>query len=120
MSILNTFSKVSSGEIGREGGHQEPRIKAMLRSSALGLWAGLLGACAPDLALQSHRSPILDGDLEEGYDAVVLVAAGDGVCTGTVIGSQQVLTARHCADDVAAADIAILSGLDPLGGDGEL
>ncbi len=68
------------------------------------LLATLALACDPPAPDVSQLDvPIVDGTFEEGEDAVVTVLpfGGVGLCTGTLIAPNVVLTAKHC---VQAAD----------------
>ncbi len=57
-----------------------------------------LVACEPTPPPSALRAPIVDGTLETGEDAVVAVTAfgAVGLCTGTLIAPNVVLTAKHC------------------------
>ncbi|MEZ4337198.1 MAG: S1 family peptidase [Sandaracinaceae bacterium] len=52
-------------------------------------------ACEPPMAA-AVQAPIVDGTFEPGEEAVVLVSTGPGLCTGTLIAPNVVLTAKHC------------------------
>ena len=48
-----------------------------------------------------HSSPIVGGDeVNNGWESVVFLYAGGGVCTGTLVSDDVVLTASHCLDGV--------------------
>ncbi len=65
-----------------------------------GLWGALLllAACQQHELPQSASWPIVDGEAAPDEDAVVLVkvVGGIGLCTGTLIAPDVVLTAKHC------------------------
>ncbi|MCA9563203.1 MAG: trypsin-like serine protease, partial [Myxococcales bacterium] len=60
----------------------------------------LLGAClgdSPEGGFQRNASPIVNGQLESGFPAVVsLSTLGHSFCSGTLISEDVVLTAAHC------------------------
>jgi hypothetical protein len=73
---------------------------------ALALVSSALGACGPldswpeDAVLEA---PIVDGMRETGEPAVVALMGVTGLCTGTLIAPQLVLTAKHCVVPERAA-----------------
>ena len=48
-------------------------------------------------------SPIVGGHTTSGWDSVVLLYVGGGICTGTVASPDVVLTASHCLEGVYGA-----------------
>jgi hypothetical protein len=82
---------------------------ALVRGLASLLW--LLAACddastrpaGPRVALTTQK--VIDGERERGFDAVVAIVesmpetGSSSLCSGTVIGPYQVLTAKHCVVD---------------------
>jgi len=58
------------------------------------LWAG----CSYDPAeLSQLEAAIVNGTFDPGHPAVgVLASQGEGICTGTLVGTHTVLTAAHC------------------------
>ena len=71
------------------------------------LLATLALACDPPAPDVSQLDvPIVDGTFEEGEDAVVTVLpfGGVGLCTGTLIAPNVVLTAKHCVQAADAGD----------------
>jgi len=58
-------------------------------------------SCSPGASPRSsvgqHQAPIINGTPEYGQDGVVLIVHQSGfACTGTIIGSRVILTAKHC------------------------
>lgn len=70
------------------------RDMALARFGLLGL---SLAACADPTTTSSSR-PIVNGTVDTGDPAVVILDLGGGLCTGTVISPHVVLTAGHCID----------------------
>ncbi|MBI2892741.1 MAG: S1 family peptidase [Deltaproteobacteria bacterium] len=90
-----------------------------MRRATLVVAAILVAACtAPTAPIGLRRQAILNGDLDRDDPSVVMLWV-DGLCTGSVIGAQHVLTARHCIEGLDVGGIEIYSGFDPLSGDGE-
>lgn len=72
-------------------------------------------ACAPspDATVETHTAPIIAGSATTDYPGVVLVvrtnSSGSAIislCSGSVIGSRRVLTAKHCVYTEAGAAVA--------------
>ncbi len=78
----------------------------------------VLAACTVDPTPSVFRatSPIVDGVLERGEDAVVLVKIAGGIasCTGTFVSDQVVLTAKHCVQ-TDGADLPFAPNLMTVG-----
>ncbi len=74
-----------------------------------GLHVGCNEGPAQDEVLQTHRAPIINGNLDTTHDAVVAVWLGGGACSGTIIhksGSNAwVLTAAHCVTPMAPQSV---------------
>lgn len=78
-----------------------------------------------DLPAGRGSSPIVGGQIDDGHDAVVLIQAGQFMCTGTVIAPDVVLTAAHCVVTnescvqpnctlVSAAQFTVMGGREPF------
>ncbi len=66
-----------------------------LALAPLAVLALAAAGCAPE-PLGATRAAIVGGVIDEGLPAVVMVADIGGLCTGTVIAPNVVLTAKHC------------------------
>jgi hypothetical protein len=71
------------------------------------IWAGLVGTGLlwPGLAIAQEAPPIVNGQLESGFDSVVGLGVGTEQsaftsCTGNLITPRIVLTAAHCGSDL--------------------
>jgi trypsin len=66
-----------------------------LGSMALAAWTG----CVQEPAVGSDQAPILGGSAATvGQYPTVVAVVNSGLCTGTLVGSQWVMTAAHCVD----------------------
>lgn len=80
--------------------HRTPIPRSLLPLSLLALLAAA-SSCAdqgdPAVRVAQRHAPIINGTPEYGQDAVVYILHQSGfACTGTVIGSRVILTAKHC------------------------
>jgi len=70
--------------------------------------AGMVGAgCVGSLDPRSVELGIVGGEETEGWPEVVayIFAGGTGLCTGTLIAPDAVLTAAHCAEQAGPGDL---------------
>lgn len=83
------------------------------------LTAVLLGACVAEPAtVGQQRAAIVDGELTDGDPALGLVYSELGVCSGTLIAQNVLLTARHCllrqdSSVIKPSKVEVYWGADP-------
>jgi secreted trypsin-like serine protease len=70
-------------------------------------------ACSSETGLQMQENTIIGGDSLEDFPAVgALMYQGRIVCTGTLVGEREVLTAGHCIVGRKTAEMKFLVGSD--------
>lgn len=81
-------------------------IVIFLKIFIFSTWAGC-GSGIEILGASQQQSAIVSGQEDSGHPAVGFLLAqksgGLGICTGTLIGTQTVLTAAHCLDEIISA-----------------
>jgi hypothetical protein len=80
------------------------RISALALASILASSPAAWAASSPSKPLLIQE-PIVNGLLTSDFPSVGLFVAGEGTCTGTLIGCQTVLTAAHCVCEDAAGNL---------------
>ncbi|MGB0680237.1 MAG: S1 family peptidase, partial [Polyangiales bacterium] len=74
--------------------------------------------CAPDAPIQARSEAVVDGTAAAGMEAAaVVVEHADGFCTGSLVASCLVLTAKHCVQRLGADQPDAVSALRVLFGD---
>jgi uncharacterized protein (TIGR03382 family) len=85
-----------------------------MRRALLGI---LLAGCVDGGETSTSQRPIVNGEIDHGDPAVVLLDLGGAICTGTVISPHVVLTAGHCITsqiDVWFDDGSSISSIEEL------
>jgi V8-like Glu-specific endopeptidase len=88
-----------------------------MRLLAMSVVVGVVSGCLAEAPLGGWRGAIVDGEPTEEHDAVVYVfdTIGGAACSGSIVGPQAVLTAKHCVDagsgtPRAASALRVLAG----------
>jgi len=72
----------------------------------------ILPACGPgnDVELGVYNLPIINGAPDSTHEAVVAITFGNYMCSGTLISSDVILTAGHCASGYGASAFRVYFG----------